>query len=103
MSDNPISRPSVLTKSDIDRLLTAIENRGGNINISDPRVTQIQTYVISCVGIVLLGLGGWLVNSINTLNTTMQRVVTTNEYTVKAIDDHTRRLEDLERERRHAP
>lgn len=100
MTDGPISRPSVVSKGDIDRILKAIENRGGNINISDPRVSQIQTWVLSSVGVVLLALGAWLVSSINNLNSTMQRVVTTNEWMAKTVEDYGRRIEDLERERR---
>lgn len=96
----PISRPSVLTSGDISRLVKAMEKHGGNVTIQDPRVSQVQAWIFGIVGASIVGMGIWMINSINTLNKTMERVVTTNEYTVQRIYDHDRRLEILEAERR---
>ena len=93
------TRPSALSPEDVDRLVKVLEQRGGSVTIQDPRVSQVQTWMWGVIGICVIGLGGWLINSVNALNQTMQRVVVTNEYVVKIVDAHDRRIADLERRR----
>lgn len=92
-----ITRPSTLTPEEMDRLLENLANRGARITMTDPRVTSVQTWVISSVGIGLIGLGGYLVNSVNRLNETMTRVVTQNEYRDRQMADALDRIRALER------
>lgn len=100
MSDGPTTRGSSLTRKDVEELLAAhvksLEKRGGQITLQDPRVTSFQAWVWAALGAGIIILGGWLVNSINKLNTTMERVVTSNEYIMKSLDQHAKRLDDLE-------
>lgn len=55
----------------------------------DPRVTSVQNWVLGTIGLAMVGLAGWGVQSINALNTTMTRVLTQNEYR----DAHVQRIE----------
>lgn len=84
-----ITRPPTLTPEEMDRLLERLANRGAQISMVDPRVTSLQTWILSTIGVSILGLAGWGVQSINNLNTTMTRVLTQNEYR----DDHVNRIE----------
>lgn len=91
-----ITRPVSLTKENLDEIVKAFESRGGSIVMQDPRVSQVQVWMWGALGAGFLVLGGWLINSVNELNRTMERVVTTNEYIAKMIDDHAERIKQLE-------
>lgn len=78
-----------MTPEDMDKLierLSAMASRGASINVSDPRVTSIQTWLLSSIGLALIGLGSWGIKSINELNQTMTRVVTQNEFRDRQVD-----------------
>lgn len=55
----------------------------------DPRVTSVQTWILSTIGVSIVGLAAWGIKSINDLNQTMTIVVTQNSYR----DDHVKRIE----------
>lgn len=55
----------------------------------DPRVTSVQNWMLGTIGVAMLGLAGWGIQSINNLNNTMTRVLTQNEYR----DDHVQRID----------
>ena len=84
-----ITKPSMLSQEDMDRLLEKLANNGAKITMVDPRVTSVQTWILSTIGVAIVGLAGWGIKSINDLNQTMTRVVTQNEYR----DDHVKRIE----------
>lgn len=84
-----ITKPSTLSQEEMDRLLERLANHGARITMVDPRVTSVQTWILSTIGISIVGLAGWGIKSINDLNQTMTRVVTQNEYR----DDHVRRID----------
>lgn len=84
-----ITRPSTLSPEEMDRLLEKLANHGARITMVDPRVTSVQTWILSTIGVSIVGLAGWGIKSINDLNQTMTRVVTQNEYR----DDHVKRIE----------
>jgi hypothetical protein len=84
-----ITRPPTLTPEEMDRLLERLADRGAKITMVDPRVTSVQTWILATIGMSVIGLAGWGIQSINNLNTTMTRVLTQNEYR----DDHVARIE----------
>lgn len=84
-----ITRPSTLTPEEMDKLLERLANSGARITMADPRVTTVQTWILTTIGLTLVSLAGWGVKSINDLNQTMTRVLTQNEYR----DDHVARIE----------
>lgn len=47
--------------------------------MTDARVTAVQTWLLTAIGVAIIGMGSWLVKSVNDLNITMTRVVTQNE------------------------
>lgn len=84
-----ITRPSTLSQEEMDRLLEKLANHGARITMVDPRVTSVQTWILSTIGVAIVGLAGWGIKSINDLNRTMTIVVTQNGYR----DDHVKRIE----------
>lgn len=84
-----ITKPSMLSQEDMDKILEKLAKQGASITMVDPRVTSVQTWILSTIGISIVGLAGWGIKSINDLNQTMTRVVTQNEYR----DDHVKRIE----------
>ncbi len=84
-----ITRPPTLSPEEMDRLLERLADRGARITMVDPRVTSVQTWILGTIGVAVVGLAGWGIQSINNLNNTMTRVLTQNEYR----DDHVNRIE----------
>jgi hypothetical protein len=77
--------------------LTALEDRvanllgnGASITVQDPRVNQVQTWLIGLVGLGIIVSLGWLANSVDALNRNFAALSQWKEYV-----DH--RLDDLER------
>lgn len=87
------TRPPSMSQDQVDRLAEKIAARGGSITISDPRVTSVQTWLIGAVGLAVIGVGSWGIQSINELNQTMARVVTQNEATSRVLEAHARQIE----------
>jgi hypothetical protein len=75
-----ITRPPTLSAEEMERLLERLADRGARITMQDPRVTSMQTWLMTSIGGALVVLAGWGIKSINDLNQTMTRVVTQNEY-----------------------
>ena len=75
-----ITPPPTLSPEELDKLLERLADRGARITMQDPRVTSLQTWLLTSIGGVLVILAGWGIKSINDLNQTMTRVVTSNEY-----------------------
>lgn len=91
-----ITRPSSLSQEEMDKLLERLANTGARITMTDPRVTQAQTWILIAVGSAFIACGGWLIQSVNALNATMGRVVTQNEYTVQSLHNIDSRLDRQE-------
>jgi hypothetical protein len=98
------TRPSSLTPKDIENIATEVARRGASIHMTDARFTAVQTWLLTAIGIAIIGLGTWLIKSVNELNITMTRVVTQNESRDaeavrirQHIDSIDRRLVDVER------
>lgn len=104
------TRPSSLTPEDVEKIVQAMTRRGASISMTDARFTAVQTWLLTAIGISIIGLGTWLINTVNELNITMTRVVTQNEARdqesvriqahLEAVDRRVVELE-LERGRRH--
>ncbi|HEY4354889.1 MAG TPA: hypothetical protein VGN16_04005 [Acidobacteriaceae bacterium] len=94
-----ITRPQTLSEHEMELILERLANSGAKITMTDPRVTSMQTWVLSSIGTALIALVGWGVISINELNTTMTRVVTSNEYRDITVAELKLRVGDLERHR----
>lgn len=60
-----ITRPQVSSPEDIEKLVEAAVRRGANIQMSDPRMTALQTWFLGVIGITAIGTGGWLIKSVN--------------------------------------
>lgn len=87
------TRPPSMSQEQVDRLAEKIAARGGSITITDPRVTNAQTWILGTVGMIAIGVGAWGIQAINELNQTMTRVVTQNENTARVLEAHARQLE----------
>lgn len=86
-----LTRPPVLTPEELDRLFERMADRGAKIQMLDPRVTSVQTWILTTVGMCIVGTLGMLINSVNNLNQSMTRVVTQNEFRdekVNRIENH---------------
>jgi hypothetical protein len=101
-----ITRPPTLSQEEMEKLIERLANHGARITMADPRVTTIQTWLLTTIGASLVIGIGWGVKSINDLNQTVTRVVTQNEYRddrigrverhIEAVDS---RVNTLERKR----
>jgi len=67
-----------------------LESGGANIQLQDPRVSQVQTWLIGCVGAGIIIALGWLANSVDSLNRNFAALSQWKEYV-----DH--RLDSLEK------
>lgn len=93
----PETRTPAITEEQLQRLLAAIQRSGANVNLSDPRVSQVQTWILGLVGIGLIAAGGWVGQSISTLSTAVAAAVLRLDQQDKTQDDHEARLRSLER------
>lgn len=94
---SPDTRTPVITEEQLQRLLHAMERSGASVSVSDPRMSQLQTWILGLVGIGLIGAGAWVGQSINTLSTTLSTALTIQAQQGKTIEDHEQRLRDQER------
>lgn len=74
-----ITRPPAMSPEDIEKVVREMTRRGANIQMTDARLTTVQTWLLTAIGVAIIGLGTWLIQSVNALNITMTRVVTQNE------------------------
>lgn len=79
-----------------DERLSALEARiseltgGASVTVQDPRVSQIQTWLIGLVGTGIIIVLGWLANSVDNLNRNFAAIAEWRGF----VD---RRLDNLER------
>lgn len=65
--NNP-TRPSVLTTADIERIVIAMSKAGGaSVKIQDPRVSQVQSWLIGLFGAGMVSSALWLASSVSDL------------------------------------
>lgn len=73
------TRPPALSPEDVEKIVSAMSRKGASISMTDARFTAVQTWFIAAMGVSIIGLQTWLINTVNELNITMTRVVTQNE------------------------
>ena len=62
-----ITRPSTLSPEEMDKLLERLANHGARIEMTDPRVTSVQNWILITIGGAFVALAGWGIRSINEL------------------------------------
>ena len=74
----------------------ALKTGGAQVTVQDPRVSQVQNWILGGVGAGIIVVIGWLANSVDNLNRNFSAL---SEWRVST----DRRIENLEGERRRAP
>lgn len=62
------------------RILERMSSSGATVTIYDPRVSQVQNWLIGIVGVGILVALGWLATSVDKLNRNFERITVTLEY-----------------------
>lgn len=91
-----ITKPSTLTQEEMDRLFERLANHGASLTMVDPRVTSVQTWILSTIGIAIVGLAGWGIKSINDLNQTMATMLVRYDYDTKRVERIEQHLESVD-------
>ena len=82
----------MLSSQEVDKILQGLAERGARITMADPRVTSTQTWILSAMGVTMIGVGGWGVACINKLNENMAVVIQQNSYGQRTDDAQDNRL-----------
>lgn len=99
MSPGPDTRTPVITEEQLQRIITAMQRHGASVNVSDPRVSQVQTWILGLVGMGLIAAGAWVAQSISTLSTTVTAAVARLDQYGTTLEDHEQRIRHQERTR----
>lgn len=99
MSDNPISRPRAMSDEQVQQILDAIKNRGGNITYQDSRLTNIYNVASTIIGLLIVGSITWGIGSINDLNRNVSILITQHTEDARRMDDMAERIKVLEARR----
>lgn len=91
-----ITRPPTLTPEEMDRLMERLANHGARITMVDPRVTSVQTWILSTIGVSIVGLAAWGIKSINDLNQNMTAMLVRYEYDTKRVERVEKHLETVD-------
>lgn len=91
----PDTRPAI-TEEQLQRLVHAIQRSGASVNLSDPRVSQLQTWIIGVVGVGLIAAGAWVGQSIWALSATVTSAITRLDQYGTMLSDHEQRLRQQE-------
>lgn len=78
-------------------MIAAMQRSGASVNVSDPRVTAVQTWIIAAVGAGLIGAAGWVGSAITDLKLAVQVGTAQLQASQRAIEDHEQRLRNVER------
>lgn len=97
MSPAPETRPATITEDQLQRILAAMQARGANVNVTDPRVSQVQTWILGLVGMGLIAAGCWVAQSIRTLSSTVSASVQRLDQYGSTLADHEARIREQER------
>ena len=57
-----------LHPEDIKLIASEIAGGGASVTVADPRVSQVQTWLLGLVGLGIIASLGWLANSVDSLN-----------------------------------
>jgi hypothetical protein len=93
----PDTRPPAITEEQLQRIIAALQRSGASVSVSDPRVSQVQTWILGLVGLGIIAAGGWVAQSLSSLSTTVATAVTRQDQQGRTIEDHEQRLRSVER------
>ena len=96
---DPITRPAAISEEDVNRLAKILERRGGTMTIQDPRINQVQNWLIGLVGAGMISAMLWLANSVDNLNKNFAGMSVWKDYTEHRVADNEKRIRDLEQHR----
>jgi hypothetical protein len=68
-----------------------LESGGASVTVQDPRVSQVQTWLIGLVGAGIIISLGWLANSVDSLNRNFAAMTEWKTFTDRRIDTLERR------------
>lgn len=94
---SPDSRPSAITEEQLQRIIAAMQRHGASVNVSDPRVSAVQAWILGLVGTGLVAAAAWGAKSISDLSTTMTIAIARQDRQERTQEDHESRIRDLER------
>lgn len=102
MSANPPdTRSGGLTERErelIDRIGSIIaQGRGANVNVTDPRVSAVQNWILGLVGAGLVAAACWVGQSVWGLSSTLSAAVSRLDQYGTILQDHEQRLRQEER------
>jgi hypothetical protein len=95
----PDTRPPAITEEQLQRLMHAIQRSGASVNVSDPRVSAVQAWIIGLVGAGVVGSGLWGAKSLQELNTTVTMAIARQDQQGRVQEDHEQRLRAMESRR----
>jgi hypothetical protein len=75
-----------LHEEDIELIVAKISGGGASVTVTDPRVSQIQNWLIGLVGLGIIASLGWLANSVDSLNRNFAAVSQWKEYVDRRLD-----------------
>jgi hypothetical protein len=98
-----ITRPSAMTPEEIEKILRAVADRGASIQVTDPGLTAAKNWILSAIGIAVIGGYVSLISAVNSLkeqNATLiaeikfqQQVNTSQDTRLSIYDDRLRAVE----------
>ena len=91
------TRPSMITEEQLQRIIAAMQRNGANVNVSDPRVSAVQAWILGFVGSGLVAAAAWGAKSISDLSTTVTIAIARQDQQARTQEDHEDRLRSLER------
>ena len=63
-----------------------LESGGANVTLQDPRVSQVQNWLIGLVGAGIIMALGWMANSVDNLNRNFAAIAQWKEYVDRRLD-----------------
>lgn len=97
MSSGPDTRTPVITEEQLERLLVALQRSGASVNVTDPRVSAVQAWILGLVGAGIVGAAAWGAKSLQDLTTTVTLAIARQDIQAGVQADHEQRLRALER------
>lgn len=93
----PDTRTPAITEEQLQRIIAAMQRHGANVNVSDPRVSAVQAWIMGLVGTGLVAAAAWGAKSISDLSTTVTIAISRQDRQERTQEDHEVRLRTLER------
>lgn len=84
------TRPPAITEEQLQRLIVAMQRSGANVNVTDPRVTAVQNWILGTVGVGIVSALLWMAQTLSTA------VAVQNQHT-QVLQDHEQRIRAEER------